>query len=26
MYQLLVSFTVRPEHRDDFVRAAAQTA
>ncbi|MEU8379636.1 antibiotic biosynthesis monooxygenase [Streptosporangium sp. NPDC048865] len=26
MYQFLVSFTVRPEHRDDFVRAARRTA
>ncbi|MFI5613566.1 putative quinol monooxygenase [Amycolatopsis sp. NPDC051903] len=26
MYQFLVSFTVRPEHRDDFVRAARKTA
>lgn len=26
MYQFLVSFTVPPEHRDDFVRAAQQTA
>ncbi|WP_328677167.1 antibiotic biosynthesis monooxygenase [Streptomyces sp. NBC_01261] len=26
MYQFLVSFTVRPEHRDDFVRAAHRTA
>ncbi|WP_328616823.1 antibiotic biosynthesis monooxygenase [Amycolatopsis sp. NBC_00355] len=26
MYQFLVSFTVRPEHRDDFVRAAGRTA
>ncbi|MFD3524993.1 putative quinol monooxygenase [Streptomyces sp. NPDC058653] len=26
MYQILVSFTVRPEHRDDFVRAAKKTA
>ncbi|MFE7123532.1 putative quinol monooxygenase [Streptomyces sp. NPDC057617] len=26
MYQFLVSFTVRPEHRDDFVRAAKKTA
>ncbi|MEU3188600.1 putative quinol monooxygenase [Streptomyces sp. NPDC006923] len=25
MYQILVSFTVRPEHRDDFVRAAQKT-
>ncbi|MET9002843.1 putative quinol monooxygenase [Amycolatopsis sp. Hca4] len=25
MYQFLVSFTVRPEHRDDFVRLAAKT-
>ncbi|MEU1621634.1 putative quinol monooxygenase [Streptomyces sp. NPDC008238] len=26
MYQFLVSFTVRPEHRDDFVRAARKAA
>ncbi|WP_370963748.1 antibiotic biosynthesis monooxygenase [Amycolatopsis sp. cg9] len=26
MYQFLVSFTVRPERRDDFVRAARRTA
>src|ERR1700749_1917906 len=26
MYQFLVSFTVQPEHRDDFVRAARKTA
>ncbi|MER7812048.1 putative quinol monooxygenase [Streptomyces sp900116325] len=26
MYQFLVSFTVPPEHRDDFVRAAQRTA
>ncbi|MEV5780539.1 putative quinol monooxygenase [Streptomyces sp. NPDC048448] len=26
MYQLLVSFTVQPDHRDDFVRAARRTA
>jgi quinol monooxygenase YgiN len=26
MYQFLVSFTVQPEHRDDFIRAARQTA
>ena len=26
MYQFLVSFTVQPEHRDDFVRAAKKTA
>jgi (4S)-4-hydroxy-5-phosphonooxypentane-2,3-dione isomerase len=26
MYQFLVSFTVHPEHRDDFVRAARKTA
>lgn len=26
MYQFLVSFTVRPGRRDDFVRAAAKTA
>ncbi|MCX5281746.1 MULTISPECIES: putative quinol monooxygenase [unclassified Streptomyces] len=26
MYQFLVSFTVRPEHRDDFVRVAKKTA
>ena len=26
MYQFLVSFTVQPEHRDDFVRAANKTA
>ncbi|MFC4032350.1 putative quinol monooxygenase [Streptomyces polygonati] len=26
MYQILVSFTVRAEHRDDFVRAARKTA
>ncbi|MFE7168413.1 putative quinol monooxygenase [Streptomyces sp. NPDC057616] len=26
MYQFLVSFTVQPEHRDDFVRAARRTA
>lgn len=26
MYQFLVSFTVRPEHHDDFVRLAAKTA
>jgi quinol monooxygenase YgiN len=26
VYQFLVSFTVQPEHRDDFVRAARQTA
>ncbi|MFC1411791.1 putative quinol monooxygenase [Streptacidiphilus sp. N1-12] len=26
MYQFLVSFTVQPEHRDDFVRAAQKTA
>ncbi|MGW3737758.1 putative quinol monooxygenase [Streptomyces sp. NPDC005148] len=26
MYQFLVSFAVQPEHRDDFVRAAQQTA
>ncbi|HEX4221878.1 MAG TPA: putative quinol monooxygenase [Pseudonocardiaceae bacterium] len=26
MYQFLVSFTVRPGHRDDFVRVARQTA
>lgn len=26
MYQFLVSFTVQPEHRDDFVRAAGRTA
>lgn len=26
MYQFLVSFTVQPEHRDDFVRAAGKTA
>lgn len=26
MYQFLVSFTVQPEHRDDFVRAAHRTA
>lgn len=25
MYQFLVSFTVQPEHRDDFVRLAAKT-
>ena len=25
MYQFLVSFTVQPDHRDDFVRAAART-
>jgi (4S)-4-hydroxy-5-phosphonooxypentane-2,3-dione isomerase len=25
MYQLLVSFTVQPEHRDDFVRVAEKT-
>lgn len=24
MYQFLVSFTVQPEHRDDFVRAAGK--
>ncbi|EPD60544.1 MULTISPECIES: putative quinol monooxygenase [unclassified Streptomyces] len=26
MYQFLVSFTVQPDHRDDFVRAAAKVA
>ncbi|MEU7766705.1 putative quinol monooxygenase [Nocardia sp. NPDC049190] len=26
MYQFLVSFTVQPEHRDDFVRVAEKTA
>ncbi|MFG2473942.1 putative quinol monooxygenase [Streptomyces fagopyri] len=26
MYQFLVSFTVQPDHRDDFVRAARRTA
>ncbi|MFD9697725.1 putative quinol monooxygenase [Lentzea sp. NPDC059081] len=26
MYQFLVSFTVRPERRDDFVRVARRTA
>ncbi|MGY4978130.1 putative quinol monooxygenase [Streptomyces sp. 900105755] len=26
MYQFLVSFTVRPDRRDDFVRAARRTA
>ncbi len=26
MYQFLVSFTVQPEHRDDFVQAAHRTA
>ncbi|MEV6236047.1 putative quinol monooxygenase [Lentzea sp. NPDC051838] len=26
MYQFVVSFTVRPEHRDDFVRVARKTA
>jgi autoinducer 2-degrading protein len=26
MYQFLVSFTVEPGHRDDFVRVARQTA
>lgn len=26
MYQFLVSFTVQPDHRDDFVQAAAKTA
>ena len=26
MYQFLVSFTVQPEHRDHFVRAARKTA
>ncbi|MEU1253503.1 putative quinol monooxygenase [Streptomyces chartreusis] len=26
MYQFLVSFTVKPENRDDFVRAAHRTA
>lgn len=26
MYQFVASFTVRPEHRDDFVRVARQTA
>jgi quinol monooxygenase YgiN len=26
VYQFLVSFTVQPEHRDDFVRAAQKTA
>jgi autoinducer 2-degrading protein len=26
VYQFLVSFTVQPEHRDDFVRAARKTA
>ncbi|GIF47690.1 quinol monooxygenase YgiN [Asanoa ferruginea] len=26
MYQFLVSFTVQPDHRDDFVRAAKKTA
>ena len=26
MYQFLVSFTVRPDHHDDFVRLAAKTA
>jgi autoinducer 2-degrading protein len=25
VYQFLVSFTVQPEHRDDFVRAARKT-
>jgi autoinducer 2-degrading protein len=25
MYQFLVSFTVQPEHRDDFVQAARKT-
>ncbi|SEP48867.1 putative quinol monooxygenase [Amycolatopsis saalfeldensis] len=25
MYQFLVSFTVQPEHRDDFVRVARKT-
>ena len=25
MYQFLVSFTVQPEHRDDFVRAARKS-
>ncbi|MGW4463926.1 putative quinol monooxygenase [Micromonospora sp. NBC_01796] len=25
MYQFLVSFTVQPEHRDDFVRVAKKT-
>lgn len=26
MYQFVVSFTVEPEHRDDFVRVARKTA
>ncbi|WP_189153410.1 putative quinol monooxygenase [Lentzea pudingi] len=26
MYQFLVSFTVQPEHREDFVKAARRTA
>lgn len=26
MYQFLVSFTVQPEHRDDFLRVARRTA
>jgi autoinducer 2-degrading protein len=26
MYQFLVSFTVQPEHRDDFIRAAHKSA
>ncbi|MCE7005318.1 antibiotic biosynthesis monooxygenase [Kibdelosporangium philippinense] len=26
MYQFLVSFTVQPEHRDDFIRVATKTA
>jgi autoinducer 2-degrading protein len=26
MYQFLVSFTVQPDHRDDFVKAAKTTA
>jgi len=26
MYQFLVSFTVQPDHREDFVRAARKTA
>ncbi|MFS8097150.1 antibiotic biosynthesis monooxygenase [Lentzea alba] len=26
MYQFLVSFTVQPEHRDDFIRVARKTA
>ena len=26
MYQFLVSFTVQPKHRDDFIRAAHKTA